>query len=99
MSESTAIEQPAVEDNSINADLAEAFSGYDDEWNEVESEEVAEVEEVEPTEEVEEGEADESEESEESEEVEEVATVEAPEHWSSADKETLATPRQSFKAG
>ena len=88
MSESTAIEQPAVEDNSINADLAEAFSGYDDEWNEVESEEVAEVEEVEPTEEVEEGEADESEESEESEEVEEVATA-APDHWSASDKETF----------
>ena len=86
MSDSTAIEQPAAED-SIHADLAEAMSGYDDDFNEITETEELEVEETE-TEELEVEEVEETEI--EAEEVEAVAKVEAPDHWAAADKERFA---------
>lgn len=86
MSDSTALQQPAAE-TSLNDDLAEAFSGYDDEFNEITAEPQAEE-----TEELEGGE--ETEETEEPTEELETPTepsIQAPEHWSQADKETFSS--------
>jgi hypothetical protein len=95
MTESTAMEQPAG--NSIASDLSAALAGFDDDMNVISTDEVTEEPEIEETaSNDDESTSDESEDSESQEsELEEVKNpkksenpkIEAPSHWSPADKE------------